>query len=277
MLKRSIKRFFRAVGLDIRSVKWIQPRDANKQGVSGDDEYRSSIKNLLQRLNTQGFSPATIIDVGVKLGTDGLYDVFPDAYYLLIDPVEENEVFMNRIVGHLRHADSRLVALGDQPGELPLRVEADGNATLRDATAHPDSRTVPIVTLDSLDAERPMNGPVVLKIDTEGYELPILQGATTVLERTELVILEVNFIPRQSIPEFFEIHRFLHDHGFALYDIFDMRERPRDGALGLADVAFVKKDGAFRVEKSFRTPAQRRLNADMKEQLRRSAMEELLP
>jgi hypothetical protein len=46
------------------------------------NEFFDHLKNV-------GFQPETIIDVGVARGTIDIYDAYPDAYYVLIEPVEE--------------------------------------------------------------------------------------------------------------------------------------------------------------------------------------------
>src|SRR4029077_4816131 len=50
-------------------------------------------------------------------------------------------------------------------------------------------RTVPSVVLDDVVRERRLPTPFVLKIDVEGAELRVLEGAVGLLDQTELVLL----------------------------------------------------------------------------------------
>ena len=52
---------------------------------------RNSMEEVLEHVLEMGFSPTTIIDVGVAFGSPGLYQSFPDSKFLLIEPLVEFE------------------------------------------------------------------------------------------------------------------------------------------------------------------------------------------
>jgi 16S rRNA G527 N7-methylase RsmG len=58
---------------------------------------RKTLKEILSHVKRLGFKPKTIIDVGVAYGTPGLYGVFDDVKYLLVDPLREYETVMQDI------------------------------------------------------------------------------------------------------------------------------------------------------------------------------------
>ena len=64
------------------------------------------------------------------------------------------------------------------------------------------------------------NGVDILKIDTQGWELEVLRGATEVLKRTKVVLTEWQFddIYGQP-PPIHELDKILSDAGFRLWDI----------------------------------------------------------
>ena len=64
------------------------------------------------------------------------------------------------------------------------------------------------------------NGVDVLKTDTQGWELEVLQGAGEVLEQTKVVLTEWQFddIYGQP-PPLHELDKILSDAGFRLWDI----------------------------------------------------------
>src|SRR5690349_20367910 len=45
-----------------------------------------------------GYAPATVIDVGVAAGTPVLYEAFPDAYHVLVEPLAEFEPALQALV-----------------------------------------------------------------------------------------------------------------------------------------------------------------------------------
>ena len=62
---------------------------------------RKNSKEAYQ-LKDNGFNPYTIIDVGVAKGTPDLYDVFPDSFFYLIEPLKEFESDLIKILRTLK-------------------------------------------------------------------------------------------------------------------------------------------------------------------------------
>jgi hypothetical protein len=121
----------------------------------------------------------------------------------------------------------------------------------------PERRTVAVVTLDELVAERGRAGPYVVKVDVEGAELEVLGGAQRVLREAELVLLEVSLF--QLVPEAPQLHdvvSWMREHGFVVAALYNGHNRPLDGQLAQIDIAFVQADGRFRRDHAYATPAQ---------------------
>ena len=78
------------------------------------------------------------------------------------------------------------------------------------------------VRADTLDSQLKANGIYdvdFIKLDTQGSELPILEGAQSVLETTFGVEAEVHLAPiYHALPLFFELDAFLRSKGFSLFD-----------------------------------------------------------
>lgn len=197
-----------------------------------------------------GFRPGTIIDVGVARGTADLYNAFPDAYLLLIEPVAE---FTPDIQAILASRPGALVpvALGAQPGERELRIEPNRplltsfyEREVNEQTGDdPLLRRIPVATLDSILETRDCPRPYGLKIDAEGAELEIIRGAAAVLRHTEFVIAEVS-VPRRFHGgyRFADLIAALDAHGFEAVDFLDIG---RDTASFVTFTDFVfrrKKD-----------------------------------
>src|SRR5829696_32322 len=166
---------------------------------------RRTPEAVLDHVKRLGLRPATVIDVGVAYGTPELYGAFPDARFLLVDPLEEYAEAIGRITSDLRDAEWVRAAAGAVPGEIEINVNRAPalSSTLGHWKGQDDggrARSVPLVRIDDLVAERSLPGPYLLKADVEGAELRVLDGAARVLEQTELVLLEVNlfqFLPGQ--------------------------------------------------------------------------------
>src|SRR5256885_13873223 len=100
MLATQIKKTARALGLEISRAK----------------PTRNSIAEHCELLVRLVFEPKTIIDVGAADGTSGLYDYFPDADLLLIDPLEEHMPALREIGRKHARAKIALGAAGAAPG-----------------------------------------------------------------------------------------------------------------------------------------------------------------
>jgi hypothetical protein len=97
----------------------------------------------------------------------------------------------------------------------------------------------------------------VLKVDVEGAELQVLEGAGATLEQTELVLLEVSFF--RFVPggaELADVVAWMRAHGWSPYDVYNGHTRPLDGALAQVDMAFARDDGPLRADHRYATDAQ---------------------
>jgi len=224
---------------------------------------RTSLAGVLDHIKSLNFQPQTVIDVGVAYGTAELYEKFPDANHLLIEPLSECEAFLQDICRQY-NAQYIISAAGKQSGTTVINVHRglEGSSILKemegnDADGVP--REVPMVTIDDLSANRKLKSPYLLKLDVQGAELEVLEGAGNVILDTELIILEVSLFEFMvNSPQFYDVVTYMKKQGFVVYDIFGSCVRPLDGALAQVDMAFVKENGQFRQCHFYATPEQRR-------------------
>ncbi len=65
----------------------------------------------LQLLADKGFNPDLIMDVGAGEGTLGLYEVWPNAHYVMIEPLAHYEAALAKIRDGLLSAEVKITAL----------------------------------------------------------------------------------------------------------------------------------------------------------------------
>jgi FkbM family methyltransferase len=126
-------------------------------------------------------------DVGANVGS---YSVLAGAAVGAdVIAFEPGEAFpwlvRNLELNRLTRAQAQRTAVGATNGIVSF---TSGEDTMN----HIDPRgpvTVPITTLDATCRERV---PTLIKIDVEGFEADVLQGAGSVLENTRAVIMELN-------------------------------------------------------------------------------------
>lgn len=208
-----------------------------------------SLEEFCQYLIERDLTPGTVIDVGAAWGTQEILQPFPQAYHVLIDPVPTYEARMKQILGKYR-GEYHLIALSDEPGEMPLRVQQGGEvgASLS-SSAGANTIMVPVDTLDNLFGSRDFEGPILIKTDCQGYDMHVMRGGREFLKRVDVAVCEVNmFHPtgRPDLPDFGDIVVTMRDLGFAVYDIVSYQTRPFDTALGYVDLVFAREDGPLR-------------------------------
>ena len=223
-----------------------------RRSARGPGLYRDTMRGAITRTAELGLDPATVIDVGAASGTHALYEVFPNSAHLLIEPLVEFRTMLDTVAAGLRSTVFTGTA-GATVGQAVLNVHPDLNGSSKlkedeDTDVNGVERVVPQSTLDALCSDAGLTGPFLLKIDTQGAELDVLEGALArVLPATEVAILEVSFHPFFiGGPEVAEVVSFMTQYGFVVYDIFDVQYRPLDGAMSQADFAFVRRDSVLR-------------------------------
>lgn len=228
---------------------------------------RNNLNDFLGYIKTEHkFYPEVIIDVGVAHGTYELYENFPKSQILLIEPIEEFNSHLEKIKNKYDSVSIFNCAVGSNEGKMTINVHDDlmGSSLYNEAEGEDTDgikREIDIKTLDQL-CSKYIGGTqkALLKIDVQGAELDVMNGAKKLLENIEIIVLEVSlhkfFI---NGPELYDVMNYMNKIGFVVYDIFGFLNRPIDGALAQVDIAFVKKDSIFRQSNFFATKEQREI------------------
>lgn len=188
-----------------------------------------------------GFQIATFIDVGVFKGTPVFYDLFRDRKMVLFDPQPGT---FQRVGPSLesREIDFELipVALGASVGRLQLAVNGPSSSFLDRIGGRQALQTVEVdvVPLDSVVAEKGYSGPFGIKIDTEGFEIEVIRGASDTLKDTAFVFAEASLRRRfRGGYAFSDLVGEMAENGFHVADVI-----PHAAHNRLADVLFVRAD-----------------------------------
>ncbi|MRR16572.1 MAG: FkbM family methyltransferase [Deltaproteobacteria bacterium] len=251
-IKHTLQTFARRCGYDIRRI-------SDKTAVG---RLRTSIEESYLLLRELGFRPDIVIDVGVAKGTDDLYRTFPDSFFLLIEPLKEFEADLKRIL--VRHRGNYvLAAAASSTGLVTFNVHKnhlEGSSLYKEtmgAAADGCEITVPTVRIDDIMKEKELTGSCLIKVDAQGAELNVLDGAQETLRMAEAVALEVSMFQfMKGAPQFFDVVLYMKNHGFVAYDIIHGWNRPLDNALGQLDIIFVQENGKFRHNHSYSTAEQ---------------------
>lgn len=230
VIRGAINAALRPAGLRVVSAVW---------GPSG-------FAVALTKLKARGWSPRQVIDVGAWQGTwtAECMKVFPNARYLLIDPLPANRAPLAAFCAAHPNATAWCGALGATAGTLSLYEHADQSSAFR--ASKPEWRGEPIEvemrTLDSFMASGESEMPQLIKADVQGYELEVLRGASRALAAADAVLLEVSFRELyEGQPLAHDVIGHLGERSFAVADICSYSQAA-DGTLVQSDILFVRRD-----------------------------------
>jgi FkbM family methyltransferase len=155
-------------------------------------EYEPIQPYYLIELATRA-SCATFLDVGANIGA---YSVFasriPTVHRMIA--FEANAKAASEIIANARlnglNIEVHQMAVSDRAGELEFGVVSDfaGNNAVVSSALHDDFRRTVKVKAIALDDIPALDGPVCLKIDVEGHEAEVIDGATKLLISHECVV-----------------------------------------------------------------------------------------
>lgn len=142
--------------------------------------------------------PGTLIDVGANLGLVSIPVLEQSGSIgIAFEPEPRNFAYLERNVarhGLSARLELRQTACYSEPGRLPLRLSETnlGDHRLQRTAAEPDAQVIEVVAerLDDVLRGRDLPHPIVLKLDAQGSEVRVLEGAHETLARVDYVISE---------------------------------------------------------------------------------------
>ena len=207
-----------------------------------------SLESTCEQLVGLGVAIDGIVDVGAHEGkwTRAVKRYFPEARVLMLEAERSKESELEKVAacwpGTVWYA-IELVGEKARRG-VEFHQAESGSSVLADATGGgADTVLLDMKTLDGVVSNSRVGKVDLLKIDTQGYELKILGGASRLLSTVELVLLEVSLIRLyEDSPLLADVVSFMDSHGFRAYDLCEVHLRPLDGAMAQVDVLFVRND-----------------------------------
>ena len=180
---------------------------------------------LMRRL--PGIGNGVLFDVGANHGAYArlLRRLSPGSRIHAFEPHPKTFASLQQHVAGL-HVTLVNMAVSDRSGTMQLHdfAQADGStqASLAQAAVgmfdHDTvSHTVNVTTIDAYMAQAGIDEIDLLKIDTEGFDINVLRGARSALDRGAIKAIQFEFIPadiamRVTMRDFFEIL-----HGYMLF------------------------------------------------------------
>lgn len=236
ILKKIIHSFFNNLGLTINKKPKKFNYFRNEAMISG-----------LQRFRNNKIEISSIIDVGAAAGTWslGAKEIFPDANYLLFEPLIERENELNSLCRE--NSNFRFIpkAAGSSSSFINFGVsdDLDGSGVSDSLETNEHIRKIEVVRIDDEVRKHQLQGPYLIKLDTHGFEVPIIEGCDKIIDEVNLFIIECyGFHLINGSLLFNEMCDLMDKKGFRLFDIVDIMRRPKDNAFWQCDAFFIRKE-----------------------------------
>ncbi|HEY4653099.1 MAG TPA: FkbM family methyltransferase [Cyclobacteriaceae bacterium] len=238
MVRKQINRLLRGLGFEIR-----------RYDIGG-----SSIALLRKCLDFYDID--MVIDVGANVGqySMALLDTGFERKILSFEPIAK--VYRQLENNSRRFANWEVcnLGVGDKEGTLTINISENYESssllpvTELSISAEPKSgyvskEEIRVVTLDSflVDRIKTAQNPY-LKIDVQGYELQVLEGAKMLLPKIKGIQLEMSFVKLyEGGPLYKDIFGYLENAGFQLYTIIPDFRDERSGRMLQADGIFIRE------------------------------------
>lgn len=195
------------------------------------------IRNLLPQSEIYSFEPDP--DSFGILSAENI----PGVYYFnlaLSDNDGEAVFYRNRI----SHTNSLLRVNAHSQDSIALSREREKNAESVLEGVNVEI-TVPTQKLDTFCHAHKIDHIDLLKIDVQGAERAVLQGAADILERTKVIVLEISFFDYyEKSSSFLDVESLLLPFGFRLFSISEISNNPMNGRTDWAEVIY-KRSGAL--------------------------------
>jgi FkbM family methyltransferase len=207
------------------------------------------IKNLKQL----GYVPDTILDIGAYHGhwTDTMKTIYNNAHYYLFEAIDYPEL---KRFNNILNTFVFNVVLNDKIDTVNwYQMKNTGDSMFREKTVFFNNceiikkETIDLNTLNSLNKNilTSKNVNILIKIDCQGAEIPILKGASNILKNTDFIIIELPLFGQynEGVGTFQDHIIFMDSIGFIPYDI--MEKHYVNNFVMQIDMIFINKNHNF--------------------------------
>ena len=207
---------------------------------------------LMQLLKDIGYKPNMIFDIGANKGgwTASALEYFPNANYVLFEPQANLANEIKDRFAEKPNVQCFAVGVGNLKATLHFTLhERDDSCnflmTKEEAQANGYQQiVVPVIALDEFILEQNVPNPDILKIDAEGIDLQVIEGAKeTIKNYTEVVLVEVAIMNPKFENTALVVTEKMNSLGFKLFDITDLNRPFETKVLWLSEFVFIRKNG----------------------------------
>ena len=177
--------------------------------------------NLLKLKHELGFEPRTILDIGAQVGDfyRECKGIWPDSQIMMIEATKECEPYLKDTCGNYL-----IAVLSDEKKKIPFYKTkvADtntGNSVYKELTSAYSDENLIVEQRNTYTLDELYDGYTavfdLVKLDTQGSEIDILNGGSHMIKNTSVIIVEVSHVEyNEKAPLVDEVKEYMESIGF---------------------------------------------------------------
>lgn len=211
--------------------------------------------DLIQKINLK---PKVIFDIGANIGQTAEFyrEIFPNAEIYSFEPIPATFNELTKRCGDMFGVKLFNLAFGESTESRKIKIVKDKASvinSINDDFQHDleksengyDEVEISIETLDNFLELNAIKSIDLLKIDTEGFEIPVLKGAQKLLEsgKVAAIICEAGFMRTNTRNTYIgDINDVLESHGYALFGVYEMGHLGFKKGIHYGNLLYISKE-----------------------------------
>jgi len=249
-MKKTLKKIFFKIAEGTFDKLGFERKKSNKLDTTSQKK-NVLLQTFFTNLKMMGFTPKHIIDVGANHGTwtRETLKYFNEAHYTLIEPQEYLKPSFQDLLDSNSKINYLAAGAGSKAGSFKFTiVDRDDSCNFRYSEEEAQKMgynqiDIPIITLNELVKSSDKPFPDLVKIDAEGLDIEVLEGASDLFGKTEIFMVEAGVVIKEFENSFLKIINYMDEKGYRLFEITDLNRPFTPKVLWLVELAFVKKNG----------------------------------
>lgn len=199
-----------------------------------------------------GVNPKIVFDIGANYGQTAVHyhEIFNDADIYSFEPVKKSFLKLENETKKLNNITCFNIAFGEEKNEVEIYLHDESNSQLNSLKVTDDSKintslkeTIKVDTLNNFVLEKNIKQIDLLKIDTEGFELEVLKGASNLLKNKQIkaVLCEVALSKRNTRnTQLNDIINLLDEYDYFLVGLYDTNVNYYKKGLAYSNALFIQ-------------------------------------